>query len=249
MADSSFAISRFSSTPASWAIAGRCSMVLVEHPKAISTMRALRNASAVIMSRGLIFFSTSSIIFMPACFARRILSEYTAGIVPFPLSPIPIASVRQFMEFAVYIPEQDPQVGHTFSSYSQSSSMLMVPAATLPTASNIEERLLFLPFTCPANIGPPETKTVGIFNLAAAINRPGTFLSQLGMHTRPSNPCAIAIHSVLSAIRSLVTRLYFMPICPMAIPSQTAIAGNTTGVPPAMATPSFTASAILSRFI
>ena len=31
--------------------------------------------------------------------------------------------------------------------------------------------------------------------------------------------------------------------------SQTAIAGNITGVPPAMATPIFTASVILSRFI
>ena len=35
----------------------------------------------------------------------------------------------------------------------------------------------------------------------------------------------------------------------MAIPSQTAIAGNITGIPPASATPSFTASAILSKFI
>ena len=90
---------------------------------------------------------------------------------------------------------------------------------------------------------------VGIFTLAAAIKSPGTFLSQLGIHTRPSNPCAIAMHSVLSAIRSLVTREYFIPTCPMAIPSHTAMAGNTTGIPPAMATPIFTASVILSRFI
>ena len=127
--------------------------------------------------------------------------------------------------------------------------MVMVPAATLPTASNMEDRLLFCPCTCPANMGPPDTKIVGIFTLAAAINRPGTFLSQLGIHTRPSKPCAIAIHSVLSAIRSLVTREYFIPTCPMAIPSHTAMAGNTTGIPPAMATPIFTASVILSRFM
>ena len=48
---------------------------------------------------------------------------------------------------------------------------------------------------------------------------------------------------------SLVTREYFIPTCPIAIPSQTAIAGNITGVPPAIATPSLTACAILSRFI
>ena len=57
------------------------------------------------------------------------------------------------------------------------------------------------------------------------------------------------MHSVESAIRSLVTREYFMPICPIAIPSQTAIAGKTTGTPPASATPSLTALTILSRFM
>ncbi len=57
------------------------------------------------------------------------------------------------------------------------------------------------------------------------------------------------MHSVESAIKSLVTKEYFMPIWPMAMPSHTAMAGNTTGVPPAMATPSFTASTILSKFM
>ncbi len=57
------------------------------------------------------------------------------------------------------------------------------------------------------------------------------------------------MHSVESAISSLVTSEYFMPTWPMAIPSQTAIAGNMTGMPPASATPSLTACAILSRFM
>ena len=127
--------------------------------------------------------------------------------------------------------------------------MDMVPAATLPTASNMEERLVLWPQTWPASMGPPETKMVGMFTLAAAIRSPGTFLSQLGTITRPSKPWAMAIHSVLSQIRSLVTREYFMPMCPMAMPSQTAMAGKTKGVPPAMATPILTASTILSRFM
>ncbi len=33
------------------------------------------------------------------------------------------------MEFAVYIPEQEPQVGHAFSSNSHTSSSVIVPAA------------------------------------------------------------------------------------------------------------------------
>ncbi len=40
-------------------------------------------------------FSRSSIIFMPASFARRILPACTAGIVPFPGKPKPTTSVRQ----------------------------------------------------------------------------------------------------------------------------------------------------------
>ena len=130
---------------------------------------------------------TISITAIPACFASLILSEYTAGIVPLPRSPIPSASVRQFIELAVYIPEHEPQVGHTFSSNSSTSSSVIVPAAYEPTASNIDERLLFFPLTCPASIGPPETNTVGRLSLAAAIRSPGTFLSQLGTITSPSN--------------------------------------------------------------
>ena len=74
----------FSSTPASCAIAGRCSMEFVEQPSAISTVRAFKNASFVMMSRGLISLRTSSIICIPACFASWIRAEYTAGIVPLP---------------------------------------------------------------------------------------------------------------------------------------------------------------------
>ncbi len=170
-------------------------------------------------------------------------------MVPLPGSPIPSASVKQFIEFAVYIPEHEPHVGHALHSYSFTSSSVIVPAEYEPTASNILERLVLCPFTCPASIGPPDTNTVGTFTLAAAIKSPGTFLSQFGIITSASNWCAIAIASVESAIKSLVTREYFMPICPIAIPSHTAIAGNITGVPPAIDTPIFTACAILSRFI
>ena len=45
-------------------------------------------------------------------------------------------SVRQFMLLAVYIPEQEPQVGHALFSYSSTSSMDIFPAAYAPTASN-----------------------------------------------------------------------------------------------------------------
>ena len=163
------------------------------------------------MSFGLIFFLTSSITCMPACFASSILAEYTAGIVPLPCKPIPRTSVKQFIELAVYIPEQEPQVGQALFSNSQSPQSSSVPALYEPTASNILERLVLCPSTLPASIGPPLTNTVGILSLAAAIKSPGTFLSQLGIITRPSKPCAITIASVESAIKSLVTSEYFIP--------------------------------------
>ena len=184
----SLAISRFISIPHSCAIAGRWSILFVEHPSAISTVSAFVNASSIIMSSGRIFFLSISITAIPACFASSILEEYTAGIVPLPRSPSPSTSVRQFIEFAVYIPEQEPQVGQTLHSNSSSSQSPILPALYCPTASNILERLLFLPPTCPASIGPPLTNTVGIFRRAAAISRPGTFLSQLGTITSASKP-------------------------------------------------------------
>ena len=111
------------------------------------------------------------------------------------------------------------------------------------------ERLVLWPSMCPASMGPPETKVVGRSRRAAAMSRPGTFLSQLGTMTSASKPWAMAMASVLSAMRSRVTSEYFIPTWPMAMPSQTAIAGKTTGMPPAMATPILTASTILSIFM
>ena len=110
-------------------MAGRCSMELVEQPSAISTVSAFKTASFVMISRGLIFCCKSAITAMPACFASLMRSEYTAGMVPLPARPMPRASVRQFMELAVYMPEQEPQVGQTLFSNSHTSSSVMAPAA------------------------------------------------------------------------------------------------------------------------
>ena len=100
----------------------------------------------------------------------------------------------------------------------------------------------------PANIGPPLTTIDGIFNLKAAITIPGTILSQFGINTNASKAWAFAIHSIESAISSLVAKEYFIPSCPIAIPSHTPIVGNTNGVPPDINTPFFTPSTILSKF-
>ena len=132
-------------------------------------------------------FSTRFMIAIPACLASLIRPLSTAGIVPLPGSAIPTASARQFMLFAVYMPEHDPQPGQTFSSYSRSSASSMMSAFLAPTASNILDKLVSSPFTRPLIIGPPEQTTAGTFILTAAMIIPGTILSQLGTSTRPSS--------------------------------------------------------------
>ena len=57
-------------------------------------------------------------------------------MVPFPGKPRPMASVRQFMELAVNMPAQEPQVGQALSSISASCDSLILPERTAPTASN-----------------------------------------------------------------------------------------------------------------
>ncbi len=77
---------------------------------------------------------------------------------------------------------------------------------------------------------------------------PGRLLSHPAMATSPSNASARTISSTESAITSLLTRDAFMPSCPMAIASLTAMVVNSMGVPPAARTPSFTYRASALRW-
>ena len=103
-------------TPASCAMAHRCSTLLVEQPRAMSTRRALVNAAEVMTSRGRRFFASTFMICMPPSLARRVRAAATAGIVPLPGRAMPMASHRQFIEFAVNMPEHEPHPGQAVSS-------------------------------------------------------------------------------------------------------------------------------------
>jgi hypothetical protein len=116
---------------------------------------------------------------------------------------MPSASQRQFIELAVNIPLQLPQVGQPFTSRSSSRASSIVPARRCPTPSNTVIRSTLRPAaSTPARIGPPETKIVGMFTRAAPISIPGTILSQFGMQIIASKQCATAIVSTESAISS-----------------------------------------------
>ena len=65
---------------------------------------------------------------------------------------------------------------------------VILPAVNIPLASSGEVPSDFLPSKkMPPSIGPPLIKIAGTFNLAAAINIPGTILSQLASNTTPSS--------------------------------------------------------------
>ncbi len=154
---------------------------------------------------------------------------------------MPMASARQFMLFAVNMPEHEPQVGQAAFSISSSFSALIVPFCRWTLATNASIRSIGLPSTlAPASIGPPETKTVGMLHRIAPMNMPGTILSQLGMQIIPSKRWASIIVSTASAISSREGSEYFIPAWPIAIPSSTPIVLNRNGTPPAARTHSLT---------
>ena len=139
------------------------------------------------MSRGQRFFSTISIMRLPACLARAIRVPWkAAGIVPLPGSAMPSTSVKQFILLAVNKPEQEPQPGQALCSIALSSFLSIFPASKRPAASKTVLTLISTPLRRPGSIGPPLTTIAGMFKRAAAINIPGTILSQLGISTNPS---------------------------------------------------------------
>jgi len=181
--------------------------VFEDPPIAISSVKAFSIVSSFTISLNLRSASTSLTICSPAFLASSCLLGSVASIDPFPGSAIPRTSERQFIEFAVNIPEQEPQEGQAFSSITLSSFSVISPLDTAPTASKAVARSMGLPSgRCPAAIGPPLTNITGILSLAAAIIIPGTILSQLGMHTSASSLCASTTVSIESAISSLLGR-------------------------------------------
>src|SRR5450830_543871 len=159
-------------------------------------------------------------------------------MVPLPGKARPSASVRQFIELAVNMPEQEPQVGQAARSISATSASDTLLSPALIMASIRSSLMIFWPplttlTTLPASIGPPETNTTGMFRRMAAISMPGVILSQLEMQTMASAQWALTMYSTESAIRSRDGSEYNMPPWPMAMPSSTAMVLNSLATPPA----------------
>ena len=130
---------------------------------------------------------------------------WVASVDPLPGSDSPSASVRQFIELAVNMPEQDPHVGQAERSTSSRPSSLTSSVALAEMAVMRSVGAWATPFTTtalPASIGPPDTKTVGMFSRSAALSMPGVILSQFEMHTSASAQWALTMYSTESAMIS-----------------------------------------------
>ncbi len=106
------------------------------------------------------------------------------------------------------MPEQEPQVGHAERSITSTSAWLTRSSAAAIIAST-RSTFFSTPsaMNLPASIGPPETKTVGMFSRIVAISMPGVILSQFEMQTMASAQWALTMYSTLSAMSSRDGRL------------------------------------------
>ena len=132
-------------------------------------------------------------------------AECVASVEPLPGRDRPSTSVRQFIEFAVNIPEQEPHVGQAVSSIARmSASETASSTESIMTSMRSRRRSSTCPsrFTRPDSMGPPETKTVGMFSRSAASSMPGVILSQLEMQTSASAWWALTMYSTASAMTS-----------------------------------------------
>ena len=120
-------------------------------------------------------------------------------MVPLPGRESPMASVSEFIELAVNIPEHEPHPGQAQASISAISSSLTLLSAPFTMAVI---RSAFSPRQCPASIGPPLQNTVGMFSLIEAISIPGVTLSQFDMQIMASALWAFTMYSTESAIMS-----------------------------------------------
>ncbi|TXT22290.1 MAG: hypothetical protein FD138_3551 [Planctomycetota bacterium] len=112
----------------------KCSTAFVEPPVAMITTIAFSIDLRVMMSRGLMSFSSSSRIAAPARRHSSIFSGSSAGIDELYGSDMPIASIAEAIVLAVYMPPQAPAPGMLQRTTACRSSSFMRPAMYSPYA-------------------------------------------------------------------------------------------------------------------
>ena len=110
-----------SATPASQAIASRCSTAFVDPPNAITTAIAFSNASRVMICRAVIPLAIIPMTASPDARAMPSRRRSTAGGLAEPGSAMPSASAALAMVLAVYMPPQAPSPGQIARSIASTS--------------------------------------------------------------------------------------------------------------------------------
>ena len=146
--------SRCSSTPASLAIASRCSTAFVEPPSADVRAMAFSNAGLVMIMRGVMPASSMRTTAAPAARASAWRRGSMAGGDAEPGRLMPSASPIELIVLAVNMPPHAPSPGQAARSISSSSSGVIAPAAQAPTASKSVVTSIALPACWPGMIEP-----------------------------------------------------------------------------------------------
>ncbi|CUP59427.1 Uncharacterised protein [Flavonifractor plautii] len=120
---------------ASWAMAGMCSVMLVEPPTLSPTRTASSSISWVTMSRGRMSSSTRRTTAMPLSLATRFFLPLTAWAQALPGIVRPMASAMMDMVLAVPIIAQEPGVGDISPSIYSYSSLEISPRVSFPAIS------------------------------------------------------------------------------------------------------------------
>ena len=192
-------------------MAGKCRVVLVLPPIAISTLIAFSMDSCVTICLGVTPSITILTNRFPDSFAIRVFLASTACAVPQPGRLNPSASVRHAIVLAVNNPAQEPAPLQDIFSILLSSESDIAPLWYAPTPSKTDMRSRYSSPTKPGSMGPPVTTIAGISSLPAAIRWPGKILSHAEIRTIPSNWCACIISSMVSSIASRLGSEYFIP--------------------------------------
>jgi hypothetical protein len=88
----------------------------VEPPRIVTNLIAFSSDFLVMISDGLISFSSSKRIALPAFLDSSFLASLKAGLEELYGNAIPNASIAEAMVFAVYIPPHAPAPGQAFST-------------------------------------------------------------------------------------------------------------------------------------
>ena len=224
-------------------MASRWITALVEPPIAAFTRIAFSNAARVMIAEGRRSSRTRPTITWPARWAVSYRRASTAGQVAEYGSCMPSASAIDAIVDAVPIVMQCPLDLAMQPSANVHSSWVIRPVSR--SSSNRHTAVpepTSVPWYLPLSMGPPVTITARTSTLAAAISSPGVVLSHPDSSTTPSSGLAR-----ISSSASMASRFRYSMAVGRSSVSPSAMAGNSSGNPPACQTPRLTDSATRCR--